>query len=277
MNTRTASRRQFYTNHIMTNNHHLSRRQFLNTYPGRRRRRRYRADHRALLRLRRRRAQQQDPDRPDRLRPHRARHGHAGHPQTRHRPHRRRLRPGLQTAPARPRRSSRALTRRRLGSDNAVAVKTFGDYRELLKDGHVDAVAISTPEHWHCRTGHRRRAGRQRHLRPEAAFDDARRRPRGERHRPRPKARLPDRQPAALDLPSSASPASWSATGASASCTPSRSVCPWTRPAAAPQEMPVPPNLNYEMWLGCTPEGALHRGPRASAEQHHRPARLAAH
>ena len=44
-----------------------------------------------------------------------------------------------------------------------------------------------------------------------------------------------------------------------------------------PREMPVPPNLNYDMWLGCTPAGALHREPRAPAEQHLRPARLAAH
>ena len=36
------------------------------------------------------------------------------------------------------------------GSANAVAVQTFGDYRELLRDGHVDAIAVSTSEHWHA-------------------------------------------------------------------------------------------------------------------------------
>jgi myo-inositol 2-dehydrogenase / D-chiro-inositol 1-dehydrogenase len=39
---------------------------------------------------------------------------------------------------------------KKLGSDKVVAVKTFGDYRELLRDGHVDAIAVSTPEHWHA-------------------------------------------------------------------------------------------------------------------------------
>ncbi len=99
-----------------------------------------------------------------------------------------------------------------------------------------------------------RRVGRQGHLCPETAVHDDRRRPRGERHRPGEEARLPDRQPAALRLRSSASPANWSATAASASCTPSRSACRWIHPAATRPEMPVPPNLNYEMWLGCTPK-----------------------
>src|SRR5262245_19732205 len=34
-------------------------------------------------------------------------------------------------------------------SERAVAVKTFGDFRELIKDPTIDAVAISTPDHWH--------------------------------------------------------------------------------------------------------------------------------
>src|SRR5216684_4428398 len=34
------------------------------------------------------------------------------------------------------------------GEDKAV-VKTFGDYRELLQHPGIDAVAISTPDHWH--------------------------------------------------------------------------------------------------------------------------------
>ena len=41
---------------------------------------------------------------------------------------------------------------KKAGRDKAVAVKTYGDYRELLRDGQIDAVAISTPEHWHAET-----------------------------------------------------------------------------------------------------------------------------
>src|SRR5439155_15266401 len=35
------------------------------------------------------------------------------------------------------------------GKENAITVKTYGDFRELLKDPGIDAVAISTPDHWH--------------------------------------------------------------------------------------------------------------------------------
>src|ERR1051325_6391166 len=35
-------------------------------------------------------------------------------------------------------------------SDNYLVLRTFGDYRELLKTPGIEAVAISTPDHWHA-------------------------------------------------------------------------------------------------------------------------------
>jgi predicted dehydrogenase len=35
------------------------------------------------------------------------------------------------------------------GSPTALVVKAYGDYREMLKDRSLDAIAISTPDHWH--------------------------------------------------------------------------------------------------------------------------------
>lgn len=37
-----------------------------------------------------------------------------------------------------------------LGTENPVKVKTYSNYREMLEDGSIDAVAISTPDHWHA-------------------------------------------------------------------------------------------------------------------------------
>lgn len=36
-------------------------------------------------------------------------------------------------------------------TETEVVPKTFGDYRELLADGDIDAVCIAAPDHWHAR------------------------------------------------------------------------------------------------------------------------------
>jgi myo-inositol 2-dehydrogenase / D-chiro-inositol 1-dehydrogenase len=39
---------------------------------------------------------------------------------------------------------------KKLGSEKAVGVKTYRDYRQMLDDKSIDGVVISTPDHWHA-------------------------------------------------------------------------------------------------------------------------------
>jgi predicted dehydrogenase len=38
----------------------------------------------------------------------------------------------------------------KLGRDKYTGVKTYADYRQMLEDKSIDAVCISTPDHWHA-------------------------------------------------------------------------------------------------------------------------------
>ncbi|HVM47923.1 MAG TPA: Gfo/Idh/MocA family oxidoreductase [Candidatus Acidoferrum sp.] len=142
---------------------------------------------------------------------------------------------------------------KKLSSEKAVSVKTYGDYRELLKDADVDAVAISLPDHWHAEpviAG--ALAGKDIYvqkpfamtLKEGRAVSDIVRLHRrafqiGSQQRSTAQFRL------AVELVRN---------GRIGQLHTVKVGLPVDPSGGSTQEMPVPPNLNYEMWLGSTPQ-----------------------
>jgi myo-inositol 2-dehydrogenase / D-chiro-inositol 1-dehydrogenase len=138
------------------------------------------------------------------------------------------------------------------GAEKAVAVKTFGDYRELLKEPGIDAVAVSTPDHWHAEpVVAAALAGKDIYVQKPLAMTLTEGRAVSDILRAKGRAfQIGSQQRSTSQF---------------------RLACELVRngrigklhtvqiglptdPAGDDEpEMPVPPNLNYEMWLGSTP------------------------
>ena len=131
-------------------------------------------------------------------------------------------------------------------------VTGYDDYRELLKNRDIDAVVISTPDHWHALIGiHAVEAGKDVYLQKPAsltitegrALSNAVQRTGrilqiGSQQRSSPQFRY------AAELVRNGRIGQLKTVYVGLPVDPAGDVEP---------EMPVPHNLNYEMWLGSTP------------------------
>jgi predicted dehydrogenase len=141
---------------------------------------------------------------------------------------------------------------KKFGAGKYAELKTYGDYREMLQDKSIDAVCISTPDHWHAQPAMEAAlAGKDIYLQKPASLtikegrqmaDTMKRTGRifqqGSQQRSDynfryacelvRNGRIGKVQQVLIGLP----------------VDPSGDVEP---------EMPVPSNLNYDMWLGSTP------------------------
>jgi len=141
---------------------------------------------------------------------------------------------------------------RTLGAGKYDAVKTYRDYRELLADKSIDAVCISLPDHWHAQVAMEAAlAGKDVYLQKPASLTI---------REGRQMADLVKKTGRILQMGSQ-----------QRSGYPFRFACELVRngrigkvkevfiglpvdPSGDEEkEMPVPSNLNYEMWLGSTP------------------------
>ena len=142
---------------------------------------------------------------------------------------------------------------KKTGSQSAVGVKTYGDYREMLLNKDIDAVMISTPDHWHAQPAiEATLAGKHVYLQKPTSLTIAEGRmladivkkkgtifQQGTQQRAMPQFRI------AAELVRN---------GRIGKLHTVKIGLPGDPGGPEAPEMPIPKNLNYDMWLGSTPQ-----------------------
>jgi len=131
-------------------------------------------------------------------------------------------------------------------------VATYGDYRELLADKDVDAVVISTPDHWHRLIGiHAAEAGKDIYLQKPASLTIAEGRALSDAvHRSGRIFQIGSQQRSAAQFRYAAELVRNGRIGQLKTV---QVGLPGDPSGDVEPEMPVPENLHYESWLGSTP------------------------
>jgi len=142
---------------------------------------------------------------------------------------------------------------KKTGNPSYVNVKTYGDYREIIADKAIDAVIISTPDHWHAQPAiEAALAGKAIYLQKPTSLTIAEGRllsdvvrkkgvilQVGTQQRSSPQFRI------AAELVRNGRIGKLETVKIGLPGDPSGPDAP---------KQPVPPNLNYDAWLGSTPE-----------------------
>ena len=141
---------------------------------------------------------------------------------------------------------------RQFGSGKYADIKTYGDYREMLEDKSIDAVCISTPDHWHAQPAMEAAlAGKDIYLQKPASLtiregrqmaDTIKRHGRILQIGSQQRSELQFRYACELIRNGRIGKVKEIFIG-----------LPVDPGGEEESEMPVPANLNYEMWLGSTP------------------------
>ena len=133
-------------------------------------------------------------------------------------------------------------------------VTTYGDYRELLNNKDIDAVLISTPDHWHVIPAiHAVRAGKDVYMQKPASLTIAEGRAlSNEAHKHGAIFQIGSQQ---RSMPQFKKACELVRNGRIGKLQSIIIGLPIDDPkqSTVEQPMPVPPNLNYDMWLGPTP------------------------
>ncbi len=132
-------------------------------------------------------------------------------------------------------------------------VTGYADYRDLLANTDIDAVVISTPDHWHALiTVAAVKAGKDVYLQKPASLTIAEGRAMSDAvHRSGRIFQIGSQQ---RSSPQWRYAAELVRNGRIGRLTTVKIGLPGDPPGGSTAPMPVPPTLNYDMWLGSTPE-----------------------
>jgi predicted dehydrogenase len=139
------------------------------------------------------------------------------------------------------------------GIENYLDVKMYGDYREMLMNPEIDAVVISTPDHWHSQPAiEAALAGKDVYLQKPTSLT---------LEEGRILSDVVNRQGTILQVGTQQRSSSQFRIAAElvrngriGTLHTVKVGLPGDPSGPEANEMPIPSNLNYDMWLGSTPE-----------------------
>lgn len=135
----------------------------------------------------------------------------------------------------------------------SVEVKTYGNYREMLADKSIDAITISTPDHWHALpTIEAALAGKDVYLQKPASLTIKEGRQMAEVIK-RTK-RIFQQGSQQRSMPQFVKACELVRSGVIGKIKEVYIGLPVDPSGGRTEKMPVPENLNYDMWLGETPD-----------------------
>jgi len=145
------------------------------------------------------------------------------------------------------------LYAKKTGSDQAVDVKMYADYKEMLQNKDIDAVVISTPDHWHSQPALEAvLAGKDIYLQKPTSLTVTEGRLLSDvAHRQGTILQLGTQQ---RSSPQFRIAAELVRNGRIGKIHTVKIGLPGDPSGPDADEMPIPKNLNFDMWLGSTPE-----------------------
>jgi predicted dehydrogenase len=145
---------------------------------------------------------------------------------------------------------------KKTGQDNYLDVKVYGDYREMLQDKSIDAVIISTPDHWHAQPAMEAAlAGKDIYMQKPTSLTIAEGRQMADCLKKTGRIfQIGSQQRSADPWPHFKRVCELVRNGKIGQLKNIEIGLPGDPSGPEEPEMPIPANLNYEMWLGSTPE-----------------------